>query len=177
MKTYIQYDKISSATAVKMQMDNSFCFRREKPFVLCFVSITLPHKIYLPSIVYERFFYFRIILIVFVNIFNQVVPWCTKHIEGPSRLKRTFSPSYPCVNSTLICNFPSPLPGVANLTRRQFCDDLKLIFADSRRILIAEVENQSLLLSYLMWNLIQYKKPFLDRCWIERLLVANYPLW
>ena len=30
--------------------------------------------------------------------------------EKPSILKRIFSPGYPCVNSTLMCNFPNPSP-------------------------------------------------------------------
>ena len=30
--------------------------------------------------------------------------------EKTSILKRIFSPGYPCVNSTLMCNFPNPSP-------------------------------------------------------------------
>ena len=30
--------------------------------------------------------------------------------EKPSKLKRIFSPGYPCVNSTLMCNFHNPSP-------------------------------------------------------------------
>ena len=80
-----------------------FSKKRICSFVLFFALVLVP------SIVRERFLTtnhpYRVCI-----IFNQLVLWCTKHIEGPKHTAAYFPPEYPCVDSTLMCNFSNPSP-------------------------------------------------------------------
>ena len=53
-------------------------------------------------------------------------------------------------------------PSAANLTRRQFCDDLKSIFAESRDKSLSATNNKRHLFGLVNTNLTHYNGPFLD---------------
>ena len=53
-------------------------------------------------------------------------------------------------------------PNAAKLTRRQFYEDLKSIFADSRNNSLSATNNKRLLFGLVNTNLTHYNGPFLD---------------
>ena len=53
-------------------------------------------------------------------------------------------------------------PSAANLTRRQFCDDLKFIFVESRHNFLSATNNKRLLFELVKSNLTHNNGPFLD---------------
>lgn len=80
-----------------------------------------------------------------------------------SVVKGNFSLGYPCVNSAQMSDFPNPSPPyAANLTHRQFCDDLKIIFAKYRHNSLNATNNKRLLFGLVKSNLTHNNGPFLD---------------
>ena len=66
--------------------------------------------------------------------------WETKHSEGH------FLPWVPLCEQHAYEQLFQPLsPSAANLTRRQFCDDLKFIFVESRHNFLSATNNKRLL--------------------------------
>ena len=83
--------------------------------------------------------------------------WETKHSEGH------FLPWVPLCEQHAYEQLFQPLsPSAANLTRRQFCDDLKFIFAESRHNFLSATNNKRLLFELVKSNLTHNNGPFLD---------------
>ena len=83
--------------------------------------------------------------------------WETKHSEGH------FLPWVPLCEQHAYEQLSQPLsPSAANLTRRQFCDDLKFIFVESRHNFLSATNNKRLLFELVKSNLTHNNGPFLD---------------
>ena len=83
--------------------------------------------------------------------------WETKHREGH------FLPWVPLCEQHPHERLSQPLsPSAANLTRRQFCDDLKFILAESRHNFLSATNNKRLLFELVKSNLTHDNSPFLD---------------
>ena len=81
----------------------------------------------------------------------------TKHSEGH------FLPWVPLCEQHVYEQLFQPLsPSAANLTRRQFCDDLKFIFVESRHNFLSATNNKRLLFELVKSNLTHNNGPFLD---------------
>ena len=73
--------------------------------------------------------------------------WETKHSEGH------FLPWVPLCEQHAYEQLFQPLsPSAANLTRRQFCDDLKFIFAESLHNFLSATNNKRLLFELVKLN-------------------------
>ena len=83
--------------------------------------------------------------------------WETKYSEGH------FLPWVPLCEQHTYEQLSQPLsPSAANLTRRQFCDDLKFIFVESRHNFLSATNNKRLLFELVKSNLTHNNGPFLD---------------
>ena len=76
--------------------------------------------------------------------------WETKHIEAHLNVQL----------SKLLS--PSATPSAANLTSRQFCEDFKFFFAESRNNSLGAINNKRLLFGVVKRNLTHNNGPFLD---------------
>ena len=84
--------------------------------------------------------------------------WETRHSEG------YFLPWVPLCAQHPHERLSQPLsPSAANLTRRQFCDDLKFIFAESRHNFLSATNNKRFLFELVKSNLTHNNGPFLIR--------------
>ena len=88
---------------------------------------------------------------------KKKIYWETKHSEGH------FLPWVPLCEQHAYEQLFQPLsPSAANLTRRQFCDDLKFIFVESRHNFLSATNNKRLLFELVKSNLTHNNGPFLD---------------